>query len=112
MGRRAHSGIVPQIPTRSVPSSGYGNSLGFRKPEDIVEAPAPAPERPASPPKRRRQLTLRINADTFEQFAADEKAVGDARKWLTEQDVCQVTLWNNAPLLVTAPNFVELEERK
>lgn len=48
-------------------------------------------------------------ADTFEQFAADEKAVGDARKWLTEQDVCQVTLWNNTPLLVTAPNFVELE---
>lgn len=47
--------------------------------------------------------------DTFEQFAADEKAVGDARKWLTEQDVCQVTLWNNTPLLVTAPNFVELE---
>jgi len=48
-------------------------------------------------------------ADTFEQYAADEKAVGDAKKWLTEQDVCQVTLWNNAPLLVSAPNFVELE---
>jgi len=48
-------------------------------------------------------------ADTFEQYAADEKAVGDAKKWLTEQDVCQVTLWNNSPLLVTAPNFVELE---
>ncbi len=48
-------------------------------------------------------------ADTFEQYAADEKAVGDAKKWLTEQDVCQVTLWNNSPLLVSAPNFVELE---
>lgn len=48
-------------------------------------------------------------ADTFEQFAADDKAIGDARKWLTEQDVCQVTLWNNEPLLVEAPNFVELE---
>jgi elongation factor P len=48
-------------------------------------------------------------ADTFEQYAADEKAVGDAKKWLTEQDVCQVTLWNNSPLVVTAPNFVELE---
>ena len=48
-------------------------------------------------------------SDTFEQYAADEKAVGDARKWLTEQDVCMVTLWNNEPLLVSAPNFVELE---
>jgi elongation factor P len=47
--------------------------------------------------------------DTFEQYAADEKAVGDAKNWLTEQDVCQITLWNNEPLLVAAPNFVELE---
>ena len=48
-------------------------------------------------------------ADTFEQYAADEKAVGDAKKWLSEQDVCQVTLWNNEPIIVGAPNFVELE---
>lgn len=48
-------------------------------------------------------------ADTFEQYAADSKAVGDAKMWLTEQDVCQVTLWNNEPLIVEAPNFVELE---
>ncbi|MEM7503910.1 MAG: elongation factor P [Pseudomonadota bacterium] len=47
--------------------------------------------------------------DTFEQYAADEKAVADAKNWLSEQDVCQVTLWNNAPLLVLAPNFVELD---
>jgi len=47
--------------------------------------------------------------DTFEQFAADAKAVGDATQWLKEQDVCQVTLWNGTPLVVTPPNFVELE---
>jgi elongation factor P len=47
--------------------------------------------------------------DTFEQYAADEKAVGDAKQWLREQDVCQITLWNNTPLLVAAPNFVDLE---
>jgi elongation factor P len=34
--------------------------------------------------------------------------VTDARQWLKEQDVCQVTLWNNSPLTVTPPNFVEL----
>lgn len=47
--------------------------------------------------------------DSYEQFAADEKAVADAKKWLTDQDTCQVTLWNNRPLLVDPPNFVELE---
>ena len=47
--------------------------------------------------------------DTFEQYAADEKAVGDAKNWLKEQDVCQITLWNGSPLIVAPPNFVELE---
>lgn len=46
--------------------------------------------------------------DTFEQFAADATAVGEAKQWLKEQDVCQITLWNNAPLSVTPPNFVQL----
>lgn len=46
--------------------------------------------------------------DTFEQFAADKAAVADAEVWLKEQDICTVTLWNGAPLLVTPPNFVEL----
>ena len=47
--------------------------------------------------------------DSFEQYAADGNAVAEAKKWLREQDLCQVTLWNNAPLLVSPPNFVELE---
>lgn len=46
---------------------------------------------------------------SFEQYAADAKAVGDAIKWLKEQDVYTVTLYNGAPLSVTPPNFVELE---
>ena len=47
--------------------------------------------------------------DTFEQYAAEEKAVGEAKDWLLGQEICQVTLWNNVPLLVSPPNFVELE---
>jgi elongation factor P len=47
--------------------------------------------------------------DTYEQHAADATAVGDARQWLKEQDMCQITLWNDAPLSVTPPNFVELK---
>lgn len=46
---------------------------------------------------------------SFEQFAADEAAVGDSKQWLKEQDVCIVTLYNNVPLAVAVPNFVELE---
>ncbi|MGB5347752.1 MAG: elongation factor P [Woeseia sp.] len=47
--------------------------------------------------------------DNFEQYGADENAVADAKNWLKEQDMCQVTLWNNSPLNVLPPNFVELE---
>lgn len=46
---------------------------------------------------------------SFEQYAADAKAVGDSLKWLKEQDVYTVTLFNGAPLTITPPNFVELE---
>lgn len=48
-------------------------------------------------------------SDTFEQYAADNKAVGDAIDWISDGDICQVTLWNNSPIVVAAPNFVELE---
>lgn len=47
--------------------------------------------------------------DTFEQYAADAAAVGDAADWITDGDLCQVTLWNNNPLNIEPPNFVELE---
>ncbi len=47
-------------------------------------------------------------SDTFEQYAASPAAVEEAAKWLKEQDVCIVTLFNNEPLLVTPPIFVVL----
>lgn len=46
---------------------------------------------------------------SFEQKAADERAVGDNAKWLVEENICSVTLYNGEPLSVTPPNFVELE---
>ncbi|MCG6201738.1 elongation factor P [Psychromonas antarctica] len=50
-----------------------------------------------------------MNNETFEQIAADEKAVGDMAKWLIEQDICTITTWDGNPIAVTAPNFVEVE---
>ncbi len=47
--------------------------------------------------------------DTFEQYGADSNVVDDARKWLKEQDTCTVTLWNNVPLMISPPNFVQLK---
>jgi elongation factor P len=50
-----------------------------------------------------------MDPDTFEQVGADEKAVGDTLKWLKEQDICTVTLWNGVPIAITPPNHVILE---
>ncbi|HEX4938384.1 MAG TPA: elongation factor P [Candidatus Kapabacteria bacterium] len=50
-----------------------------------------------------------MDPKTFEQIGADATAVGDAYKWLKEEDSCIITLWNGVPLAVTPANFVELE---
>jgi elongation factor P len=46
---------------------------------------------------------------SYEQYEADEAAVTEAKQWLKEEDICSVTLWNNTPLLVDPPHFVELK---
>jgi elongation factor P len=32
----------------------------------------------------------------------------ESGKWVKGQELCTVTLWDGVPLMVTAPNFVEL----
>ena len=46
---------------------------------------------------------------SFEQIAADKNAVSEALNWLKEQDQYVVMVWNDAPISVTPPNFVEME---
>ncbi|OGI41377.1 MAG: elongation factor P [Candidatus Muproteobacteria bacterium RBG_16_62_13] len=50
-----------------------------------------------------------MNPESFEQLVAGKEAVGDNAKWLKEQDVCIVTLWNGNPLIVEPPNTVTLK---
>ena len=50
-----------------------------------------------------------MNNETFEQIAAEEKAIGNMTKWLVEQDMCTITTWNDNPIAVTPPNFVDIE---
>ncbi len=49
-----------------------------------------------------------MDQESFEQYSADEKAVGETSKWLKDQNSCTVTLWNGTPIIVEAPNFVVL----
>jgi elongation factor P len=49
-----------------------------------------------------------MSPESFEQYATEANTVEDAKKWLKEQDICIVTLWNNVPLTVTPPNQVVL----
>ena len=50
-----------------------------------------------------------MHPETFEQLQADQAAVADADKWMLEQALCTVVLWNGNIISVTAPNFVELK---
>ena len=50
-----------------------------------------------------------MSQSTFEQVAVTMDVVSDAAKWIKEQDVCVVTLWNDNPISVTPPNFVFLK---
>ena len=50
-----------------------------------------------------------MQPESFEQVAAEKTAVGDAAKWLKEQDVCIITLWNGVPLSVEPPHTVTLK---
>ena len=46
---------------------------------------------------------------TFEQHVAGEAAMEDAKQWIKEEDICQVTMWDGKPLSVAPPNFVTLQ---
>ena len=54
------------------------------------------------------EFWILMDPTSFEQVNADAAALGDNAKWLKEQDMCQVTLWNGSPIQVLPPNFVEL----
>ena len=49
-----------------------------------------------------------MNNETYEQYACSKAAVSDAVKWITEEDICHLTLFNGEPLSVQPPNFTEL----
>lgn len=50
-----------------------------------------------------------MSPTTFEQYVINKNIIGDDAKWLKEQDLCNVTLWNNNAIAVNPPTFVILK---
>ena len=49
-----------------------------------------------------------MDPKTYEQYAVGAAIIGDNGRWLKGEEVCMVTLWNGAPLLVSPPPSVSL----
>ncbi len=49
-----------------------------------------------------------MDPESFEQYEVEANVAQEAALWLKEQDTCQVTLWNGAPISIMPPNFVHL----
>ncbi len=50
-----------------------------------------------------------MDQNNFEQYSANQTVVADTKQWITGEEMCFVTLWDNTPLTVTPPNFVVLK---
>jgi elongation factor P len=50
-----------------------------------------------------------MSPTSYEQYTVNKDVISDTAKWLKEQDVCIVTLWNNNAIAVTPPIFVTLK---
>lgn len=50
-----------------------------------------------------------MHPESFEQVGADSAAIEEALKYLKENDMCTVTLWNGNPIAVSPPNHVVLQ---
>lgn len=50
-----------------------------------------------------------MNPETYEQYACSSETVGEAAKWIKDESLCQITLYNGEPLSVLPPNFTELK---
>ena len=50
-----------------------------------------------------------MDPKSFEQYAAAEAAISDQKIWLKDEQMYTLTLWNEQPLSISPPNFLELK---
>ena len=53
-----------------------------------------------------------MHPENFEQISINQDLIGTNIDWLSEGDICQVILWNQQPISVVPPVFVNLEITK
>ena len=47
-----------------------------------------------------------MHPETYDQIPVSVETVGELGKWVTEEDICKILLWNDKPISVVAPTFV------
>jgi elongation factor P len=50
-----------------------------------------------------------MDPKSYEQYAAEEPAIMDQKQWLKAEETYTLVLWNEAPLSLTPPNFLNLK---
>lgn len=53
-----------------------------------------------------------MHPENFEQIAISSDLIGNNKDWLSEGDMCQVILWNQQPISIVPPVFVNLKITK
>ena len=53
-----------------------------------------------------------MHPENFEQISINQDLIGTNKDWLSEGDICQVILWNQQPISVVSPVFVNLKITK
>ncbi|MXP56762.1 elongation factor P [Pantoea sp. Mhis] len=48
-----------------------------------------------------------MHPKTYEQYQVEEKILHEAQKWLQTNVECIVTFWNDKPISIRPPNFIE-----
>ena len=49
-----------------------------------------------------------MNPSTYEQIEIPSKIIGNSKKWLVGQECWEVVIWDNEPISIEPPPFVEL----
>lgn len=50
-----------------------------------------------------------LDQTTYDQVSVSEKKIGSNKNWLTDQEICKVLFWNESPVSIKPPNFVNLQ---
>ena len=53
-----------------------------------------------------------MHPENFEQISINQDLIGTNKDWLSEGDICQVILWNQQPISIVPPIFVNLKITK